>query len=84
MLGLPVDGLRITVCMPNRPGKFATLTRVIDDRDWGVMGIGTSPLRRNPGFYDAVLNIPNVIEEEMHAESSKIEEQEVVDVRSIV
>jgi len=84
MLGLPVDGLRITVRMPNRPGEFAKLTRVIADRGWGVMGIGTFPSRRNPGFFDAVLKIPNVTEEEVRAELSKIEDQNVIDIRSIV
>lgn len=84
MLGLPVEGLRVTVRMPNRPGEFAKLTRAIADRGWGVMGIGTFPSRRNPGFYDAVLKIPNVTEEEVRAELSKVEDQEVVDVRAIV
>lgn len=84
MLGLPVEGLRVTVRMPNRPGEFAKLTRAIADRGWGVMGIGTFPSRRTPGFYDAVLKIPNVTEEEVRAELSKVEDQEVVDVRSIV
>jgi len=84
MLGLPVEGLRVTVRMPNRPGEFAKLTRAIADRGWGVMGIGTFPSRRNPGFYDAVLKIPNVTEEEVRTELSKVEDQEVVDVRAIV
>ncbi|MBX3053695.1 MAG: CBS domain-containing protein [Caldilineaceae bacterium] len=84
MLGLPMDGLRVTVRMPNRPGEFAKLARVIADRGWDVIGIGTFPSRRNPGFYDAVLKIPNVTEEEVSAELGKIEEQAVVDVRFIV
>ncbi len=84
MLGLPVDGLRVTVRMPNRPGEFAKLTRVLADRGWGVMGIGSFPSRHKPGFYDAVLKIPDVTEEDVRAELSKVEDQEVVDVRSIV
>lgn len=84
MLGLPVDGLRVTVCMANRTGEFAKLTRAIADQGWDVMGIGTFPSRRNPGFYDAVLKIPNVTEDEVRAEISKVEGQEVIDVRAIV
>jgi len=84
MLGLPVDGLRVTVRMSNRPGEFANLTRVLADLDWCVMGIGTFPTRRKPGFYDAVLKISDVTEEEVRAELSKIEGQEVIDVRATV
>lgn len=84
MLGLPVDGLRITVRMPNRPGEFAKLTRVIADQGWDVIGIGTFPSRRSPGFYDAVLKIPNVLEDEIRSALTGIEEQEIIDIRAIV
>lgn len=83
MLGLPVDGLRITVRMPDRPGEFAKLTRAIADLGWDVMGIGTFPSRRKSGFYVAVVKLPNVTEAEARSELGKIEEQEIIDIRSI-
>ncbi len=52
--------------------------------DLKVMGIDTFPSRHKPGFYDAVLKIPDVTEEEVRAELSKVEDQEGVDVGSIV
>lgn len=82
MLGLPSEGVRVTVRMPNRPGEFAKLTRTLAGLGWGVMGIGTFPARKDPNQYYAVLKIPGVTVESVREELGKIPDQEVVDVRN--
>ncbi len=83
MLGLPTEGVRITVRMRNIPGEFTKLMAVLVERQWGVMGVGTFPTRRHPGYYDVVLKIPNVEAEEARAILAAIPDQQVVDVRTV-
>lgn len=84
MLGLPADGLRITVRMPNKAGEFAKLMQALGQQGWGVMGIGTYPSRRQEGFYDAVIKIPNASAEQVREVLGQIEDQEVIDIRDVV
>lgn len=82
MLGLPTPGVRVTVRMLDREGEFARLIAVLAAHHWGVMGVGTFPSRRNPGYFDTVLKIPQVSIEEVRAVLSQIPDQELVDVRT--
>lgn len=84
MLGLPNEGVRVTVRMPNQQGEFVKLMRVLVDHNWGVMGIGTFPTRRNPVSYDTVLKIPNATIEEVEHAFSQVPTQEIVDIRASV
>jgi acetoin utilization protein AcuB len=84
MLGLPSEGVRVTMRMPDRHGEFVKLMEVLVARNWGVMGIGAFPTRRAPGFYDAVVKIPGVTVDEVRAALQGIPEQEIVDVRVVV
>ncbi len=83
MLGLPADGLRVTVRMPNQRGEFTKLMKVLGENGWGVMGIGTYPTHRKEGWYDVVLKIPEVTAEQVRTAFSQIEAQEVVDIRDV-
>ena len=84
MLGLPAEGVRVTVRMPNKEGQFAKITSVVSKQGWGIMGIGSFPTPRHEGFYDVVLKIPNVTKEEVKAILSQVDEQEIVDIRDVV
>jgi len=84
MLGLPSEGVRVTVRMPNRHGEFVKLMAVLVEQNWGVMGIGTFPTRRDPAAYDAVIKIPNVTIEEVQRALSKVPNQAIVDIRAAV
>jgi len=85
MLGLPAAGVRVTVRMPDREeAEFVKLAAVIVEKGWGIMGIGTFPSYRNPGYYDAVIKIPNVTMEEVEEALSQIPEQTIVDIRDSV
>ncbi|MDM8518943.1 CBS and ACT domain-containing protein [Anaerolineales bacterium HSG6] len=81
MLGLPSEGIRVTVRMPNRPGEFARLMAILAEQEWGVMGIGTFPAPRSPGYYDVVVKVPNASIEQVRDVLEQIEEQEVLDIR---
>jgi acetoin utilization protein AcuB len=60
MLGLPANGVRVTMRMPNRLGEFNKLVKVLAENSYGVMGVGTYPSPRNEGFYDVVIKVPNI------------------------
>jgi acetoin utilization protein AcuB len=86
MLGLPAQGVRVTVRMPDvrkpgQPSEFSKLMAALAEQGWGVMGIGTFPSPRHPGFYDAVIKIPNAGVDEVRGALGKIPGQEVIDVR---
>lgn len=82
MLGLPAEGVRVTVRMPNRPGEFGKLTRKLGENGWGVMGVGTFPSRKDPTSYLVVVKIPGVSLDEVEEELSSIPDQSVVDIRA--
>lgn len=84
MLGLPAPGIRVTIRMPDRPGEFAKLMQVMADQQWGVMGIGTFPSHRQPGFYDVVIKIPRIESEDVQRIIGQIPDQEIVDIRASV
>jgi len=81
LLGLPAEGVRVTMRMPDRPGEFARLIAVLGRQSWGVMGIGAYPTPRREGFYDAVIKICGVSMDEARAVLSQVQGQEVVDIR---
>jgi len=88
MLGLPAEGVRVTIRMPdvrqpNQPSEFSKLMAVVAEQGWGVMGVGTFPSPRKPGYYDAVLKIPNATLAEVKDALSKIPGQEIVDAREV-
>ncbi len=83
MLGLPVEGVRVTVRMPNRPGEFSKLMTALGDQNWGVMGIGTYPSPKADGFYDAVLKIRLVAAARVEDILNQIPDQEVIDIRNV-
>lgn len=84
MLGLPVEGVRVTIRMPSRPGEFNKTTTAIAKHKWGVMGIGSFPSPRKPEYYDLVLKIPHVAMDEIKEVLGAVPDQEIVDIRAIV
>lgn len=84
MLGLPVDGVRITMRMPHKEGEFSKLTSAIAEHNLGILGIGSFPSPRRPGFYDMVLKIPRVTLSEVREILKDIPDQEIIDIREVV
>lgn len=83
MLGLPAEGVRVTIRVPHRKGEFNRLMSVLAKQKWGVMGIGTFPTPRREDFYDIVIKIPGATLEEVRTVLSQIPEQEIVDIRDV-
>ena len=83
MLGLPAKGVRATVRMPEDE-KFVHLAAVIVENGWGVMGIGSFPSPRHPGYWDVVLKLPRVKLEEVEKTLSQLSRMELVDIREVV
>ena len=84
MLGLAAKGVRVTVRMPNVQGEFVRLMAVLAEHQWGVMGVGTFPVRKHPDLYHAVYKIADVSEDEVRAALASIPDHEIVDIRSVV
>jgi acetoin utilization protein AcuB len=84
MLGLPAEGVRVTMRMPDTEGQFAKITSTVANHNWGIMGIGSFPSPRHEGFYDMVLKIAGVSADEVKAVLSQVEGQEIVDIRDVV
>ncbi len=84
MLALPVEGVRVTLRMPNRKGEFSKLMSVLGQHEIGVMGIGTYPSPRHENYYDCVLKIRRVTEEQVRDILGEIPDQELIDLRTDV
>jgi acetoin utilization protein AcuB len=84
MLGLPNEGVRVTVRMPDGPAEFVKMMAVLVEHNWCVMGIGSFPARRHPGYYDAVVKLPGVTAEEVQAAFAGVSGQEIIDIRGAV
>lgn len=84
MLGLPAEGVRVTMRMPDQQGEFAKLTTVIAQHGLGVTGIGSFPAPRRPGFYDMVLKIPRATLNEVEEILRQVPDQEIMDIREVV
>jgi acetoin utilization protein AcuB len=84
MLGIRSEGIRVTVRVPDRKGEFAKVFGVVAAHSWGIMGVGSFPARRAPGYYDMVLKITEVAVDEVVAALAATPEQEIVDVRAAV
>jgi acetoin utilization protein AcuB len=82
MLGLFHPSVRVTVRMPDRTGEFAKIARVLADNQLGICSVGVYPTPRREGFYDAVLKVLRISEDEIIQILSQIEGQEVIDVRA--
>jgi acetoin utilization protein AcuB len=81
MLGLPVEGVRVTIRMPHQKGEFAKLTSAIAKYGLGIMGIGSFPTPRRSDSWDVVLKIPRVSMDEVKGILSQVPGQEIVDIR---
>jgi acetoin utilization protein AcuB len=81
MLGMPNEGVRVTVQMLNRPGEFARLMETLAKNHWGVMGIGTFPDHRRPNYYNTVIKITGVEIEEVSQVLATVAGQEIIDIR---
>jgi acetoin utilization protein AcuB len=81
MLGLFQPSVRVTIRMPDRIGEFAKIARVLADNRLGICSVGVYPTPRREGFYDAVLKVLRISQEEIIPILNQIEDHEIIDVR---
>ncbi len=84
LLGGGAPGVRVTMRVPDRIGEFAKITSAMASQGWGIYASGGVPTPRKPGYWDIVIKVRNVPEEELVAALSGIEDQDIVDVRKCV
>jgi acetoin utilization protein AcuB len=81
LLGGRDAGWRVMIRVPDRQGEFRKITRVINDKGWGLMAMGSVRSPRRPGYWDVVVKVRHCSRDELVAALAAIEEQEIVDVR---
>lgn len=84
MLGLPADGVRVTVRMPGGVGIFKQVIVAISEEGWPILGLGSFPTRKQPGYWDSVFKIAGANIDEVEAVINQVPNQEIVDIREVV
>jgi acetoin utilization protein AcuB len=82
MLGLPVEGVRVTLCIPDREGEFRKVINAVSERGWGIWGIGSYPTPKREGCYSLVLKIAEASLDEVQGTLSQIPDHEITDIRT--
>ncbi|MCX6032448.1 MAG: CBS domain-containing protein [Chloroflexi bacterium] len=84
MMATRICGVRATVRMANdKPGELAKLVAVIAAQGWGIRALGGSVFPKDPEKWDAVIKIEGITKEQLIAVLSRVEGQDIVDVREI-
>lgn len=81
LLGGNVPGVRVTIRMPNEEGELARVTGAIAEQGWGIYASGGVPTPKDPDRWDCVIKVRDVPREDLLAVLSKVEGQEIIDVR---
>jgi acetoin utilization protein AcuB len=81
LLGGRESGVRVTIRVPDKIGEFAKVTGAITDHGWGIYASGGLPSPKRPGYWDLVVKVRNVSQEELLETLKGIEGQEIIDVR---
>ena len=81
LLGAVDAGWRVVMRVPDRNGEFRKLVRVISEKGWGLMAMGSVRTPRQPDRWDIILKVRHCTHDELLAALGKVEDQEIVDVR---
>jgi acetoin utilization protein AcuB len=82
LLGGDVDGVRVTIQVPDKTGEFAKVTNAITSGGWGIYSSGGVPSPKRPGYWNLVVKVRNVSQEELVAVLEGIEGQKIIDIRT--
>ena len=83
LLGGSVEGVRVTIRVPDKVGEYAKITGVIANKGWGIYTSGGVPAPKRPGFWDVVIKVCDVSKDELIAVLEKIDGQEIIDAREV-
>lgn len=81
MMAAMIPAVRVTVRMPNVRGELAKLVGAIAAQGWGILALGGVPAPREPDKWDAVVKIRDGTKEQVAAALSRVEGQQIVDIR---
>ena len=84
LLGGGAPGVRVTIRVPDKIGEFAKINSAMASQGWGIYASGSVPTPRKPGYWDIVIKVRNVSDEDVVAVLSDIEGQDIVDIRKCV
>lgn len=83
MLGAPQPSVRVTMRMPLVKGELARLVAALSAQGWGIWALGGVFSPKNPEKWEAVFKIIDVPRQQVYEALSKIEGQEIVDIREV-
>lgn len=81
LLGAQDAGYRVVMRVPDRLGEFRKLVRVINDRGWGIMAMGSVRAPKVPDRWDIVLKVRHCTKGDLLTALREIPDQEIMDVR---
>jgi acetoin utilization protein AcuB len=81
LLGGYVHGVRATVRLPGKIGGYAKVISAISARGWGMYATGSVPAPKREGYWDIVLKVRDVAQEDLFAVLEELEDCEIVDMR---
>jgi acetoin utilization protein AcuB len=84
LLGAIDPGWRVTMRVPNREGEFRKLIHVISTNGWGIMALGSVRSPKHPNRWDLIVKVRHCGRDELVDALSRIEGQEMVDLRETV
>jgi acetoin utilization protein AcuB len=82
LLGGRVEGVRVTIRVPDKIGEYAKVTGAITSKGWGIYASGGLPSPKRPGYWDLVVKVRNASQEDVVAALEGIEGQEITDIRT--
>ncbi len=83
MLDAPLPSVRVTLRMTLKRGELARLVAVIAEQGWGIWALGGVLSPKDPNQWEAVFKISDAPQEQVVAALSKIEGQQIIDVREV-
>jgi acetoin utilization protein AcuB len=81
LLGAQDAGYRVVIRVPDRMGEFRKLVRVISDKGWGIMAMGSVRAPKVPDKWDIVLKVRHASKGDLLLTLREIPDQEIMDIR---
>lgn len=81
LLGAQDAGFRVVMRVPDRNGEFRKLVRIISDKGWGIMAMGSVRTPKQADKWDIVLKVRHAPKGELITALNSIAGQEIVDIR---
>ncbi len=81
LLGGYISGVRVTVRLPGKIGGYAKIINAISGQGWGMYATGSVPAPKRDGYWDIVLKVRDVSQDDLLAVLEQLDDCEIVDVR---